>query len=149
MNDSRYRTEDHGTELSSTSRSKVLSMIKNIVVPLDGSDSCFKALDLACDLAEKYQAKLLFPPELVYEKVVAKNVLETGIKQAQEKGLKSVNELIEYGDPAKTIVDVAAKKHADTIIMGTRGLSDIKGLVMGSVAHKVSHIADCTVISVK
>lgn len=148
-------------------------MIKHIVVPLDGSDSAFKALELACDLAEKYQAKLLLlhvvpsrelpesvrhfaqvegiegPPELVYEKVVANNVLETGIKQAQDKGLKSLDELIEYGDPAKKIVDVAARRHADTIVMGTRGLSDIKGLVIGSVAHKVSHLADCTVISVK
>lgn len=148
-------------------------MIKNIVVPLDGSDSAFKALELACDLAEKYQAELLLlhvvpsrelpesvrhfaevegiegPPEMVYEKVVAKNVLETGIKQAQDKGLQSVDELIAYGEPAKTIVDVAARRHADTIVMGTRGLSDITGLVMGSVAHKVSHIADCTVISVK
>ena len=148
-------------------------MIKNIVVPLDGSDSGFKALELACDLAEKYQATLLLlhvvpsrelpesvrhfaqiegiegPPELVYEKVVAKNVLETGIKQAQEKGVKSVNELIGYGDPAKTIVEVATKRHADTIVMGTRGLGHVKGLVMGSVAHKVSHLADCTVISVK
>ncbi len=128
---------------------------------------------MACDLAEKYQATLLLlhvvpsrelpesvrhfaevegiegPPELVYEKVVAKNVLESGIKLARDKGLKSLNELIEYGDPAKIIVDVAARRHADTIVMGTRGLSDIKGLVMGSVAHKVSHIADCTVISVK
>lgn len=148
-------------------------MIKNIVVPLDGSDTGFKALDLACDLAQKYEVTLLLlhvvprrelpesvrhfaqvegidgPPELVYEKVVAKNVLESGMRRAREQGVKSLSELIEYGDPARTIVDIATRKNADTIIMGTRGLGDIKGLMMGSVAHKVGHLADCTVISVK
>ncbi len=148
-------------------------MIKHILVPLDGSDSAFKALELACDLADKYQAKLLLlhvvpnrelpesvrhfaelegiegPPALVYEKVVAKNVLESGAHKAQAKGLTSVAQLTEYGDPAKTIANVAARIQADTIVMGTRGLSDIAGLVMGSVAHKVGHLAECTVISVK
>jgi nucleotide-binding universal stress UspA family protein len=33
--------------------------------------------------------------------------------------------------------------------MGTRGLSDIKGLFMGSVAHKVNQMASCTVVTVK
>jgi nucleotide-binding universal stress UspA family protein len=63
--------------------------------------------------------------------------------------VKSVNRLIESGNPARQILAVAAAQKIDLIVMGTRGHSDLEGLVMGSVAHKVSHGADCTVVTVK
>ena len=37
----------------------------------------------------------------------------------------------------------------DMIVMGRRGLSDLQGLLMGSVSHKVSHLADCACLTVK
>jgi len=57
--------------------------------------------------------------------------------------------LIEDGDPAKRIIECAEKENADTIVMGARGLSDIEGLLLGSVSHKIAHLASCTVITVR
>lgn len=148
-------------------------MVKTILVPLDGSDHAFKALDFASDLAEKYDAALLVlyvvtkhelpesvrrfaqvehiegPPTWIYDEVVAKNVLVEAQNRAQRKGVNSIETLISDGNPAKLIVEVAGSKNADLIIMGTRGLSDIKGLFMGSIAHKVNQMASCTVVTVK
>jgi nucleotide-binding universal stress UspA family protein len=53
------------------------------------------------------------------------------------------------GDPAKEILSVAAEEHADIIIMGRRGMGDLAGLLLGSVSHKVSHLAECACLTVK
>ena len=47
------------------------------------------------------------------------------------------------------IVDFARDQRADAIVMGSRGLGDVSGLLLGSVSHKVSHLAACTCIMVK
>lgn len=148
-------------------------MNERILVPLDGSDHAFKALDYACDIAEKYGAAVTLlhvvetrellrgarrylddgdsvdePPVREYERKIADKVLDKGLRQVQERGLKDVRKTVEHGHPARTIVDVAEREGHDLIVMGTRGLSDIEGLAVGSVAHKVSHLAPCTVITV-
>jgi nucleotide-binding universal stress UspA family protein len=56
---------------------------------------------------------------------------------------------VEVGDPASAIVSVATAEKPDMLVMGSRGLGDIQGLLMGSVSHKVSHLAPCTVVTVK
>jgi len=148
-------------------------MNKQILVPLDGSEHAFKALGYACDLAEKYGSALtllhvvetrellrgarryLDDADLVeepavqdYERKIADNVLDRAMRQSQERGLNDVRKTVEHGKPAKVIVDVAQRDGHDLIVMGTRGMSDIEGLAVGSVAHKVSHLAPCTVITV-
>ena len=56
---------------------------------------------------------------------------------------------IEVGDPAAAILEVAKGRKADLIVMGSRGLGDLQGLLLGSVSHKVGHLADRTCITVK
>ncbi|NIR29973.1 MAG: universal stress protein [Gammaproteobacteria bacterium] len=148
-------------------------MNNKMLVPLDGSKHAFKALEYACDLAEKYGSTVTLlhvvvsreipeavrqyvevehieePPGYVYEQMVAENVLGEGERRAREHGVKGVRKVIEHGDPTETILGVAKNEGCDAIVMGTRGLSDIRGLVVGSVAHKVSHLAPCTVITVR
>jgi nucleotide-binding universal stress UspA family protein len=54
---------------------------------------------------------------------------------------------VAVGDPpAKLILDEAASFQADLIVMGSRGLSDWSGLLLGSVTHKVMHLATCPVL---
>jgi nucleotide-binding universal stress UspA family protein len=53
------------------------------------------------------------------------------------------------GDPAKTIVDFARQDGFDWIVMGTRGMGAFEGLALGSVAHKVVHLATVPVTLVK
>jgi nucleotide-binding universal stress UspA family protein len=68
---------------------------------------------------------------------------------AKQHGAIKINRVITNGDPADIILNTAKDRHADLIVMGTRGLSDLKGLFVGSVSHKVSHLADCTCITVR
>lgn len=56
--------------------------------------------------------------------------------------------LVLLGDPAETILEEAERLQVEAIVMGGRGLSDLKGLVVGSVSHKVMHAAGCRTIIV-
>jgi nucleotide-binding universal stress UspA family protein len=148
-------------------------MNENIMVAVDGSDASFKALDFAADLASKYGSKLWLvhvvqsreipeglkqwarvehvqsPPEWLLEEAIAENVLTAAADRARAHGVKSVEGVSENGDVARCIIDAVRRHSVDVVVMGTRGLSDLQGLVLGSVAHKVSHAAPCTVITVK
>ena len=56
---------------------------------------------------------------------------------------------IHVGQPAEVIVKMASDLGCDLIVMGTHGRSGIAGLVMGSVANRVLHLATCPVLLVK
>ena len=53
------------------------------------------------------------------------------------------------GDPARAIVKLVRKLNCDLIVMGTRGMGAVAGLVLGSVANKVVHLARTPVTLVK
>lgn len=53
------------------------------------------------------------------------------------------------GAPAEGILEQAKRSRADLIVMGTRGLSDLGGLFMGSVSHRVIHLSACPCLTVK
>jgi len=57
--------------------------------------------------------------------------------------------VIMQGDPAKVIIELAKAKSYDLIIMGTRGRSSFKELLIGSVSQKVMHHASCPVMVVR
>jgi nucleotide-binding universal stress UspA family protein len=54
-----------------------------------------------------------------------------------------------FGHAAPEIVSDAAEQGVDVIVMGSRGRGDIAGLVLGSTAHKVIHLADRPVLVVR
>ena len=54
-----------------------------------------------------------------------------------------------YGHAANEIVSEAQERGADVIVMGSRGRSDLAGLVLGSTAHKVMHLAEQQVLVVR
>jgi len=54
-----------------------------------------------------------------------------------------------HGHAAREIVEDAKKHDAGVIIMGSRGRSDIAGLMLGSTAHKVIHLTDRPVLVVR
>lgn len=56
---------------------------------------------------------------------------------------------IGIGDPAHVIAQYAKEKGCDQILIGTRGLGSVAGMIMGSVATKVVHLADVPVVLVK
>ncbi len=57
--------------------------------------------------------------------------------------------MVTVGDPAAEIVNVAKETGADLIVMGSRGLGRIQGIVLGSVSDRVVHLAHCPVLVVR
>lgn len=80
---------------------------------------------------------------------IAEKLLERARKTAQKHGAKQVDTSWQQGDPAGAILEQAREQGADLVVMGSRGLSDIKGLVIGSVSHKVAHLFEGSVVTVK
>ncbi|MEN8244501.1 MAG: universal stress protein [Thermodesulfobacteriota bacterium] len=151
-------------------------MIRSILVPVDGSEHSAKALMLAVDIAEKYDANLSvlfvasheidgdihhfavteYSSEYIpkYGRVVrevSENIGKRTIKRMIDK-LKTnvvINPVVLSGNPAEQIVEYSMNNNFDMVIMGNRGLSDIKGMMMGSVSRRVRRLVKCTFVSIK
>jgi nucleotide-binding universal stress UspA family protein len=76
-------------------------------------------------------------------------ILDEAEKIATRRKATRIQRVCEQGDPADGILRAADKAKADVIVMGTRGLSEIGVLVIGSVSHKVMHHAKCSSLIVK
>jgi nucleotide-binding universal stress UspA family protein len=68
--------------------------------------------------------------------------------RVEDLGNIVVRTVIEDGDPADRILEVAEREKADLIVMGRRGLGDLKGLLLGSVTHKVAQLSKCPCLTV-
>ena len=80
---------------------------------------------------------------------IAEEIIAGAKRVAEEKGVTDISTVIEDGDPSAQILHHAGKEAANLIVMGSRGLGDLKGLLMGSVSHKVSQMSPCSCITVK
>ena len=138
-------------------------MFKNILLAVDGSEYSKKALAYAQDMAETYRATLwlvhVFPStsDLLgyddFEKLYAKrkctgqSILDAAQEMLGETAIEVREELVE-GPEAESILNSAKNSQTDIIVMGTRGMGAIKGLLLGSVSRKVIHYAICPVMVV-
>ena len=144
-------------------------MFSRILVALDGSDYSLKALNFAVDLAKKYQSQLVLvhvvmrqiyainPPEagilagtaIVRElEAEGKAILAKGEETVRAQGLP-VEIRLRQGVPAEELLRAAAEEKADLMVLGSRGLSQVKAFLLGSVSDKVSHHAKCPVLIVR
>ncbi len=149
-------------------------MLKTILVAADGSTHANAAVDLAAELAAKLGAKLLVinaiaevgvdrvPEELrsyvelehmrVTERELlqgaANEIVAAAARRARGRGATDVETMTIVGDPADSLLKVAGERKVDLIAMGRRGLGTIKGLLLGSVSHKVSQLAGCACVTV-
>jgi len=141
-------------------------MFKRILVAYDGSENSKRALNVAIDIAKRYGSKLdivevidiaallalgLSPiPEnilqTVQEKVKAD--IDEAERKAKEAGVDAKGVIIE-GEPAASIVEYATKNNVDLIVTGSRGLSTIKRLFLGSVSTKILNESRVPVLVVK
>jgi nucleotide-binding universal stress UspA family protein len=81
--------------------------------------------------------------------LLGEQIIDNASTSAHKAGVTNVAAEILTGDYANSILAVAKKTDADIIVMGRRGLSNLKGFVTGSVSHKVSQRAECSVLTVK
>lgn len=75
-------------------------------------------------------------------------MLRDARNEAEGRGVKQVETIMDYGDPALRILHHAKEASADLIVMGSRGLGRLAELVLGSVSHKVFNMAPCSCITV-
>ena len=81
--------------------------------------------------------------------LLGEQIIDKASASARKAGVTNVAAEILTGDYANSILEVAKKTDAEIIVMGRRGLSNLKGFVTGSVSHKVSQRAECSVLTVK
>ncbi len=137
---------------------------KAILVAYDGSEPAERALRMAIDLARALSAKIYviyvvnIPPEVhmvlttgtILGEIAreGQRILEKAKMILEREGI--VYELItEAGDPAEKIVETAEKLNVELIVMGHRGLSGFKRLLIGSVCEKVLRHSTRPVLVVK
>lgn len=144
-------------------------MFSRILVGLDGSDYSLRALDFAIDLAKKYQSQLVLvhvvmrqiyainPPEagilagtaIVRElETEGKTILTQGEEKVKAQGLP-VEARLRQGVPAEELLRAAADEKTDLMVLGSRGLSQVRAFLLGSVSDKVSHHAKCPTLIVR
>ncbi|MHA7647141.1 universal stress protein [Nitrosopumilus sp. S4] len=139
-----------------------VQQIKNILVPLDGSDSSKKGLDKAIFIAKLTNATIIginivvIYPTLVstvtnYRKFVtskAEKMLELSKKYCQKQEVKFVSKIL-HGKPSTKISEFAQKEKIDLIVMGSKGIGGFKGTIMGSVSNAVVQKSKVSVLVVK
>ena len=147
--------------------------MQRILVAVDGSEHALRAIDMAADIGIHYDIPLVvvyvrsdagqIPLDIVgYQQLenlyeaesglldsMALRIAEDAAERARRAGALSVEVLVDVGDPASTIVRMSEDLGADLIVMGRRGRGDLGGLLLGSVSHKVGHLAECAVLTVR
>jgi nucleotide-binding universal stress UspA family protein len=140
-------------------------MFKHILLGVDGSEHALHAAKTASDLARNMKSNILrivvafdpVPPYLGEPNLQA--AISARMKEADtilQKALEAVGEIpgevhteILEGSPAEAILDVANTRKVDLIVMGSRGLGRLKGLLIGSQSQKVVQHAPCPVLIVR
>lgn len=145
----------------------MITMFDKIMVAIDKSEITDKLLDATVEIAQNKQTQvtlvhvsqdyvangMTYVPENFLEDIL--NEMEKAswelLHQAKSK-LKSAGinpETIHLkGDPAHEILNYAWDTEQQLIIIGSRGLRGVKGMMLGSVSHKVSQLSSCPVLIV-
>jgi nucleotide-binding universal stress UspA family protein len=141
--------------------------MSRIIVAVDGSNYAELALDYGLDFARRYGGQLTIvavapltayvvstepwvPTEVLegevrhYEQIVS-----AAVQRAQKEGVNAVTGVCLEGHIAEELVAFLEKHPADLLIMGSRGLSATKRLLLGSTSDEVLHHVGCPVLIVR
>lgn len=151
-------------------------MSKKFLVAVDGSDHSWKALDLATELASAVDAELVILHVVPYEPMpdglreyakiegvsledeaaqfhssrkFGDRIASEAEARARQSGFDRVTTQVTEGNAAHEIVEMAEAKDTEMLFLGSRGLSKVGGILIGSVSNKVMHLAPCTCVAVK
>jgi nucleotide-binding universal stress UspA family protein len=150
--------------------------IKKILAPVDGSSESVKALQYATHLAEleasdaelivihvledvkqggaiglqaKYGNVRLVEGFKRARKKAALEWLKQIEEAAKKRGIRSKTEILDVGSKVEVIIDYAEKNSVDLIVIGSRGLTGFKRLLLGSTANAVITNSPCPVMVVR
>jgi nucleotide-binding universal stress UspA family protein len=148
--------------------------IERILVPVDGSPNSHRAAEVAIDLARDQKAEIVFlnvipTPKFSYGAAAVlgtpgmgldkyyeyaesegENLIDGMIQLAKTKQVSASGEVVKSSESTvKSIVDQARDRKANMIVIGTRGLSSFKKMLIGSVSSGVVTYAECPVLVVR
>ena len=152
-----------------------MPQVSRILVAIDGSDTSFKAADMAIQIAEKYQAELfalyvvvsatgydysmfatIAPTDAVIRQILAEareaaqKWFDEVEKKARLRNIAVKSEVIvSPTSVGSAIINYAEDKNIDILVVGTRGMTGFKKLLLGSVASSVVTYSSCPVLVVK
>jgi nucleotide-binding universal stress UspA family protein len=81
--------------------------------------------------------------------LIGEHLLAAAETTARASGAREVHTILSHGDPAHGILAVAKDNQVDVIVIGSHGFGELKSVLLGSVSNKVTHLADCTVATVR
>jgi len=141
-----------------------MPVFKKILVPLDGSEYSLHALEKAIQIAKKFDGKITLinvysvgsfnvTPSQVFNYVLemqktGKIILSEGEKKVKDEGVQ-VETFLKEGHIVEEIIKKARESNFDLIVIGAKGISKIKEILLGSVSYGVTSHAPCPVLIVK
>lgn len=132
-----------------------MSVAKEILVPVDGSDNSLRAVRYALGLADPLDARVrlfyVFPVssvEIIGMAGMSRDDIEHAAQAAAQRVFDKIHAEIgetdvklddetSIGDPAEEIIRCTEDDHDLMVVLGRRGLSRIQSLLLGSVSEKV------------
>jgi nucleotide-binding universal stress UspA family protein len=154
-------------------------LFDSILAPIDGSEHSSRALTAAIQIAKMFHSKLtliyiysvtaapiMMPepttsmpgipmtPSADFSKIIentrqiGKNILTKGIEQAKAEGVP-VESFLKEGHVVQEIIKTAKEGKFDLVVIGARGMSRIRELLLGSTTDGVIHHVTCPVLVVK
>ncbi len=81
--------------------------------------------------------------------IIGDMLLRQAERAARAKGVESVETVRAEGNAATRILETAKEHEADMIVLGSRGMGALGELFLGSVSHRVNHLSEVTVVTVK
>ena len=143
--------------------------LSKILIPVDGSPASLRAVDFAIEMASQHQSTSLVLLHVqntrAMELAGASEAMDTewlreAGSRASAKALKDAigkcehagvasEVLVRTGQIAEAVGQVAREENVKHIVMGTRGLGGIQGLLLGSVAMQVVHLAEVPITLIK
>jgi len=140
--------------------------IRSILVPVDFSTPSRAGVDLALELAKRFDAKVtllhvwglpvyafpegaFFGPEVLSRLTsAAQDAVDKLVAEVSGKGI-GVSGVSVIGTPAEEIVERAKTGGFDLVVMGTHGRTGLPHVLLGSVAERVVRLATCPVLTVR
>jgi len=135
--------------------------MKLLLIATDGSAAAQVAVEDGVELARDLDGRVLFvyvkprpsgllgepfyQRRLTQEAADARAAITTAMETAAKENVDCDWEILE-GEPAGEIIAIASERHADLIVVGSRGFGAITGTLLGSVSRAVVHDADRPVL---
>jgi nucleotide-binding universal stress UspA family protein len=144
-----------------------MALFKKILVPVDFSDNSKTALEMATNLAKAFGSEIALMhcyainpggvssygvsvPPSYFDGIreAASRKLDEWVEEASAEGIP-IRPILSSNCPSEEISLMAEERNADLIVMGTRGNTGLKHLMLGSVAERTLRSAPCPVLTVK